>query len=300
MRSGRSRSSGLTPNSNWGAAWTLGNGNLTFASNGNGNVYQIAVTNPASVNPTFTVVSTYSGRTTQANDGASCTSPSADMGIAKTGPAVVSPGATITWTLTVTNNGPGNSSGFAVNDAVPAGVTNVTSPTPGCTVAGNNVQCAEAALANGGTFTITLSGRAPSTNGTCVTNTATVTGNEADPNADNNSSSVQTCTTPAITVVKSASVTTFSTAGTVVTYSYLVTNTSTTAGQNLTAVKVTDPMPGLSAITCPRTTLGPGVSTTCTATYTTTQADVDRGSITNTGTASGTPSTGPPVTARRR
>ena len=130
--------SGLTPSSYWGAAWTLGNGNLAFASNGNGNVYQIAVTNPASTNPTFTIVSTYSGRTTQANDGASCTSPSADMGIAKTGPAVVSPSATITWTLTVTNNGPGNSSGFAVNDAVPAGVTNVTSPTPGCTVTGNN------------------------------------------------------------------------------------------------------------------------------------------------------------------
>ena len=82
---------GVTPNSNWGAAWTLGNGNLAFASNGNGNVYQIAVTNPASANPTFTIVSTYSGRTTQANDGASCTSPSADMGIAKTGPAVRQP-----------------------------------------------------------------------------------------------------------------------------------------------------------------------------------------------------------------
>ena len=146
------------------------------------------------------------------------------------------------------------------------------------------------------TFTITLSGKAPSTNGTCVTNTATVTGNEADPNPANDSSSLQTCTTPAITVVKSASITTFSAPGTVVTYSYLVTNTSTTAGQNLTSVKVTDPMPGLSAINCPLTTLGPGVSTTCTATYTTTQADVDRGSITNTGTASGTPSTGPPVT----
>ena len=34
----------------------------------------------------------------------------------------------------------------------------------------------------------------------------------------------------------------------------------------------------------------------CTATYTTTQADVDRGSITNTGTAHGTPPTGPDVT----
>ena len=39
---------------------------------------------------------------------------------------------------------------------------------------------------------------------------------------------------------------------------------------------------------------------TCTATYTTTQADVDAGGITNTGTATGTPPTGPTVTDRPR
>ena len=117
---------GLTPNSYWGADWTLNNGNISIASNGNGNVYQIAIANPASTTPTFTVVSQYSGRTTAANDGAACVAPQpVDLSIVKTGPAVVSPSGSITWTMTVTNNGPGNSSGFAVNDAVPAGVTNV-------------------------------------------------------------------------------------------------------------------------------------------------------------------------------
>ena len=48
-------------------------------------------------------------------------------------------------------------------------------------------------------------------------------------------------------------------------------------------------MPGLSANSCPRPTLGPPAFETCTATYTTTQTDVDHGPITNTGTASGTP-----------
>ena len=42
--------------------------------------------------------------------------------------------------------------------------------------------------------------------------------------------------------------------------------------------------------------LAAGASETCTATYTTTQADVDSGRITNTGTATGTPPTGPNVT----
>ena len=55
-------------------------------------------------------------------------------------------------------------------------------------------------------------------------------------------------------------------------------------------------MSGLSAVTCPSATLAPGASETCTATYTTTQADVDRGSVANTGTAAGTPPTGAPVT----
>ena len=64
----------------------------------------------------------------------------------------------------------------------------------------------------------------------------------------------------------------------------------------LTSVQVNDTdMPGLSAITCPHTTLAPGASQTCTATYVTTGADVDTGSVTNTATAQGDPPTGPPV-----
>jgi hypothetical protein len=48
-------------------------------------------------------------------------------------------------------------------------------------------------------------------------------------------------------------------------------------------------LPGLSAVTCPSTTLAPGASETCTATYVTTAAEVDAGSVTNTATAQGDP-----------
>ena len=51
---------------------------------------------------------------------------------------------------------------------------------------------------------------------------------------------------------------------------------------------MTDPLPGLSAVTCPATTLAPSATTTCTATYTATQADVDAGQIANTATVTGT------------
>jgi hypothetical protein len=90
--------------------------------------------------------------------------------------------------------------------------------------------------------------------------------------------------TEGMALAKSASVTSFSTAGTMITYSYKVTDSGSV---NLTGLKVTDPMTGLSAINCQGvTTLAPAASVTCTATYTTTPADLTRGKITNTATAS--------------
>ena len=184
----------------YGAAWTFGSssGDLGFSNNETGDIYRISITNP-STTPTFTVVAHYTGPSSNANDGAACfaTEP-VDLEMSKTGPATVAPGGAISWTLTVTNNGPGNSSGFAVTDSVPAGVTSVATTTAGCQVSGNNVLCSEGALADSGTFTITITGNAPSSG--CVTNTATVNGIETDPTPDNNSGSVQTCTAKTSTV----------------------------------------------------------------------------------------------------
>jgi hypothetical protein len=99
---------------------------------------------------------------------------------------------------------------------------------------------------------------------------------------------------PAIGVVKSASIASYSAAGTPVTYSYNVTNTG---NEILNPVTVTDPMTGLSAISCPVTFLAPTASETCTATYATTTAEVTNGSIMNTGNATGTAETGSQATA---
>jgi uncharacterized repeat protein (TIGR01451 family) len=64
-------------------------------------------------------------------------------------------------------------------------------------------------------------------------------------------------------------------------YSYLVTNTGNVT---LNAVAVSDPTAG--SVSCPRSTLAPGESETCTADniYTVTQADVNAGSVTDTAT----------------
>jgi uncharacterized repeat protein (TIGR01451 family) len=81
-------------------------------------------------------------------------------------------------------------------------------------------------------------------------------------------------------------------AGDKVHYTFTVTNTGNVT---LTGVSITDP---LTSLDCPVGTLAPGQSdaTTCTATYTLLQSDVDLGSRSNTATATGTPPHGSDTT----
>ena len=70
-------------------------------------------------------------------------------------------------------------------------------------------------------------------------------------------------------------------AGEIVDYTFDVTNDGNVTLDNVT---VTDPLPGLSAISCvpaQGSTLAPGATMACTASYTLTQADVDAGKVDN-------------------
>ena len=130
-----------------------------------------------------------------------------------------------------------------------------------------------------------------------VYNKGTVTGSTSTGATVSDTSEVTVSATqnPNITVEKSTTTGAFAGPGSVVTFSYLVRNTGNVS---LQGVSVVDPMPGLSPLSCPTTQLAVGESMTCTATYTTTQNDVKNGLIDSEAIASGTPPTGPPVTAR--
>jgi uncharacterized repeat protein (TIGR01451 family) len=97
----------------------------------------------------------------------------------------VAPGAQLTYTLRVTNNGPSNASGVVVRDHLPSQATYVTA-SPGAVVAGREVTFNVGALAAGAsaTFTITVSVN-PTFVGT-LNNSSEVTGNEAEINLNNN------------------------------------------------------------------------------------------------------------------
>lgn len=178
-----------------------------------------------------------------------------------------------------------------------AGNTTLTSP---ITVADNkiaSVTCPAlpaAGLAPGasltctGTYTTTqadvdaggVTNSASATSGTVVTSTVSLT--------------VPSSRTPALTVVKATTVTQFNAVGVIIPFTYQVTNSGNTTVT--AAITVSDNK--IASVTCPALPAGgllPGQSLTCTASYTTTQADVDAGGVTNTASATSGTTTSPPV-----
>src|SRR5207244_4328347 len=131
--------------------------------------------------------------TASASTQVSAAAKSVDLGVTKTGPATATTGGPITYTLTAKNNGPDAATGATVTDTLPSGVgfTSATSTQGTCTNASGTVTCAVGSLASGASATITINATAPAAAGT-ITNTATVKGNEPDPNAANNTASATT------------------------------------------------------------------------------------------------------------
>ncbi|MHA7135084.1 DUF6923 family protein [Oerskovia turbata] len=223
------------PANPYGAQWVYGNGNIGVSNNITGRVYQFTINNPTSNAPSITLVSSQPGPANTQNDGASYRGLPVDLAITKSAdPITVTPGGQVVYSLTVTNNGPGDSSGYVVTDALPAQFTNPTTTTPGCAITGQQVTCAGGPLASGGTALIQVVGTSSATTA-CFSNAASVTGNESDPSLVNNTSNTTVCppevTPPTFSVAKTASVATpaFVDPGDSVTYTVTVTNTGQTA-----------------------------------------------------------------------
>jgi uncharacterized repeat protein (TIGR01451 family) len=198
----------------------------------------------------------------------------ADVSIAKSADTpTATPGSNATYTIVVTNNGPGAAANVVVTDDLPDGTTLVSS-SAGCTGT-DPVTCTVGTLAAGASATITLVVTLPPTPGTVV-NTAQVSTSSTDPNPANNTSSVQTTVALApadLSIAKSADFST-STPGSNATYTIVVTNNGPGTADN---VVVTDDLPagttlvsssagctGTGPVTCTVGTLAPGASATIT------------------------------------
>ncbi|QIK62909.1 DUF11 domain-containing protein [Leucobacter viscericola] len=123
-----------------------------------------------------------------------------------------------------------------------------------------------------------------------LTNTAYATGTPVsgpDPVSADASARITLVAPPSLTLTKSASVASADQVGQVITYNFAVINNG---GVSLTGLNVVEQsfngIGTLSAVNCPVTALAPGRATSCSANYTVTQADLDRGTtLSNTAVA---------------
>ena len=203
-----------------------------------------------------------------------------DLGITKSGPDVIAPGANISYTITVFNGGPDDGASAVMTDALPPGLTFVSVSAPGgwiCstpsvgtigTVTCNNPTFAVTA---GQVFTLVAKVDAGVTPGTFISNTATISSSTPDVNEENNASTSSVLISGAsadLGVTKVASADTIS-ADSDLTYTITVINggpnTATSATLtdqlqgNLTFVSLSQP----AGWTCSPLTPGSGGTLSC-------------------------------------
>jgi uncharacterized repeat protein (TIGR01451 family)/fimbrial isopeptide formation D2 family protein len=126
------------------------------------------------------------------------TGPAADVAIEKTGPASVVSGQPIVWTLKVRDSGPSTAHDVLVEDPLPNSVTptGATTSQGSCHIAAAVVKCELGTILDGGTAEIGVNATVTIAAGT-LSNTATVSALEPDPEPANNSSTATTAVTPA-------------------------------------------------------------------------------------------------------
>ena len=160
---------------------------------------------PATIQNTATVSST-TPDPTPGNNSSTASAPvttNTDLSIVKTGPATIGPGGTLTYTLTVKNNGTTDAQGVSVADVTPAGLTFVSN-SGACTTA---FPCSLGAVP-GATRTITVTYTVPTSyaGSATIQNTATVSSTTPDPTPGNNSSTASTSFGAVADLAASASV----------------------------------------------------------------------------------------------
>ena len=124
--------------------------------------------------------------------------PEGDLVLTKTDSAdPVMPGGSLTYTLNATNDGPSDATLVTLVDTLPPGVTFVSSSPgpPACTNAGGTVTCDVGAFPAGAATVVTIDVTVNATAGILV-NTATISGNETDPDPEDNVASEGTAVGP--------------------------------------------------------------------------------------------------------
>ena len=170
----------------------------------------------------------------------------ADLSVSKSdSPDPVNVGSTLTYTITVKNNGPQSAQSVKLVDTLPGGLTYLSTTTSrgSCSRSGAVVTCQLGTLASGATATIKICVK--TTVAGTVTNTAVVSSSTSDPNGANNTDSeLTTVQAPQqkadLSVSKSDSPDPVN-VGSTLTYTITVKNNGPQSAQS---VKLVDTLPG--------------------------------------------------------
>jgi uncharacterized repeat protein (TIGR01451 family) len=172
---------------------------------------------------------------------------SADLSIVKTSTpsGTVNAGQPFSYTLAVTNSGPGSASSVSVVDQLPPGLVfgSATGTGWSCNEVGGTVTCTMPTLAVGSANPITINFAAAPANAVVLSNTATVTSSDSDPAPGNNSSTVGLTVVPVadLSIAKtSAPASGNVNGGQAVAYTLQVNNAGPSTA---TSVSVSDPLP---------------------------------------------------------
>jgi uncharacterized repeat protein (TIGR01451 family) len=180
-------------------------------------------------------------------------------------PNPVIAGNNITYTVTVTNNGPGTSANVVLSETQPTNTTFVSiayaSGTTGWSCSGTAYSCSIASLPVGSSTTFTVVAKVGSAvaSGTVITDTASVSATTIDPNPSNNYATVTTVVATAgqadLGITKTGTPNPVL-AGNNITYTIVVTNNGPATSSNVT---MTDTLPAnttVVSITPPSTPTG--------------------------------------------
>ncbi len=144
----------------------------------------------------FTVVATNAAGNSQASAASNQVQPTApkiaDIAISMSAPSSVNAGSFVTFTMAVTNLGPGNAANVTVSDTLPAPLVSFSTTQGACSAVGNVFSCTLGAMNANAVATVKVTVAAGTT---AITNTATAKISDpvvTDPSSANNSASATT------------------------------------------------------------------------------------------------------------